>query len=72
MNIVLVVLLESVAVGVAFTVITYLLALTVKSMHDVNLDDGPAMFALITFLSGAFLHILCEVTGINRKFCTYR
>ena len=68
-------LLEAVIVGVLTvavgSLVSYLLSLTTTSDLPANCKNWNKYYIMeiALFLTGFFIHLGCEVTGINRWYC---
>ena len=61
-------LLEALIVGLMLTVLGGIISYIMMGKDAKDFQHWNRVL-LTYFLSGAILHILCEVTGLNAKYC---
>jgi len=71
-----IVLLEAIIVGVVLVILGHIVGATTTSYFKVSLPEickrwnEKYVFEYTLFMTGFLGHILCELTGINRLYCT--
>lgn len=67
MNIIFAIFKEAFFIGI----ITIIIGLIIKYFINLFFKENNYIFILILFITGFIIHIVCQISGINKFYCKY-